>query len=267
MIRQLICSFAAVLTMAACSRQDDKVAIVAHRGYWNCEEAGFSENSIASLKAAQDHGFWGSEFDVHLTADEQVVVNHDPKIQGIRIRKATLDSLQQLRLPNGEHPASLDEYLAQGEKCASTKLVLEFKGTKDTLRNDILIDRCIDALKAHGLYSPERVMFISFNHYICAKIARIAPGFTNQYLSGNRTPAELSEVGINGIDYNGNVLREHPEYVSQAHSLGMSTNVWTINLSEEFPEYVGMGVQAVTTNEPMALRAFLGKKELRQKAQ
>lgn len=46
-----------------------QVAIVAHRGYWNCEAAGFARNSLASLKAAQDAGFWGSEFDVNMTND------------------------------------------------------------------------------------------------------------------------------------------------------------------------------------------------------
>lgn len=252
----------AIFALLSCSADKGKVAIVAHRGWWNCEAAGYTENSIASLKAAQDAGFWGSEFDIHLTADGQIVVNHDPNIQGVKIKNATLDSLQQLTLANGEHPSSLDEYLTQGEKCATTMLVMEFKGSrKDTLRNEELLQKGIAALKAHGLYSPDRVMFISFTRYICDRIAQIAPEFTNQYLSGNATPAELHESGINGIDYNGNVLREHPEYVRQSHELGMSTNVWTINLSEEFPEYVGMGVQAITTNEPGLLRGYLGKRE------
>lgn len=264
-MKKAILAAAALLALAACGPKESKVAIVAHRGYWNCQEAGYSENSIASLKAAQDYGFWGSEFDIHLTADGQIVVNHDPKIQGVKIKGATLDSLQQLTLPNGEHPSSLDEYLTQGEKCATTMLVMEFKGSrKDTLRNEELLQKGIAALKAHGLYSPDRVMFISFTRYICDRLAQIAPEFTNQYLSGNATPAELHESGISGIDYNGNVLREHPEYIRQSHELGMSTNVWTINIPAEFPEYVGMGVQAVTTNEPLALREFLGKRELRR---
>ena len=47
----------------------EKVAVVAHRGFWNCPEAGYAQNSVAALKAAQDAGFWGSEFDVQLTSD------------------------------------------------------------------------------------------------------------------------------------------------------------------------------------------------------
>ena len=30
--------------------------IVAHRGFWNCEEAGYAKNSIASLRCAQEAG-------------------------------------------------------------------------------------------------------------------------------------------------------------------------------------------------------------------
>ena len=61
-------------------KQKGKTAVVAHRGFWKCEAAGFSENSIASLKAAQDNGCWGSECDVHITADDIVIVNHNNDI-------------------------------------------------------------------------------------------------------------------------------------------------------------------------------------------
>ena len=38
------------------------VAIVAHRGYWNCEAAGYAKNSLAALKCAQEAGFWKARF-------------------------------------------------------------------------------------------------------------------------------------------------------------------------------------------------------------
>ena len=63
----------------------DGVGIVAHRGYWNCEAGGFARNSVAALKAAQDAGFWGSEFDVNMTSDEVLLVFHDPTVQGKRL--------------------------------------------------------------------------------------------------------------------------------------------------------------------------------------
>ena len=50
-----ILTAATVLVMAAsCSTQ--KIAVTAHRGYWKCEEAKHAENSIASLRTAQEQG-------------------------------------------------------------------------------------------------------------------------------------------------------------------------------------------------------------------
>jgi glycerophosphoryl diester phosphodiesterase len=33
------------------------IKVVAHRGYWNCEEAGFARNSLAALECALKEGF------------------------------------------------------------------------------------------------------------------------------------------------------------------------------------------------------------------
>ena len=60
-------------TTTTSSLPEHKVGIVAHRGFWNCEEAGYAQNSVAALRQAQLAGFWGSEFDVQLTADTIVV--------------------------------------------------------------------------------------------------------------------------------------------------------------------------------------------------
>ena len=48
---------------------------IAHRGVW--KNSHLPQNSIASLTAAHDLKLFGSEFDVHLTKDNILVVNHD----------------------------------------------------------------------------------------------------------------------------------------------------------------------------------------------
>ena len=42
------------------SAQEKEIAIVAHRGFWNCDEAGKAKNSIAGLEQAQKNDFWAS---------------------------------------------------------------------------------------------------------------------------------------------------------------------------------------------------------------
>ena len=73
----------------------------------------------------------------------------------------------------------------------------------------------------------------------------------------------LAKAGINGIDYHYNVLYEHPEWVEEAHDLGMSVNVWTVNKAKDMRNFIDMGVDVITTNEPLLLREILGDKEFK----
>lgn len=241
--------------------QGGKISIAAHRGFWKCDEAVNSQNSIASLRLAQENGFWGSECDIHLTSDGLIIVNHDHEIEGLTIATHTFDELSCHLLANGEKRPSFDEYLDQASKSPKTVLVVEFKTQPTPEAEEELIQKALKAIKAHGLYTPSRVMFISFSHYVCQRLAVIAPEFVNQYLEGDIAPADLAKEGINGIDYKYTVLYEHPEWVKQAHDLGMSVNVWTVNKTKDMQYFIGLGVDAITTNEPLKLRGLLGDKE------
>ena len=272
---------AAALAMAGCSTskkisynpetgfpvidQKGKVAIVAHRGFWKSEQGGMSENSIASLKAAQDAGLWGSECDIHLTADDVVIVNHDNSIEGKKIATHKFEDFANDLLPNGERRPTLDEYLVQTAKNRNTKLVIEFKKQPSPEREDLLVEKTIAALKAHNLYTPERVLFISFSKHICEKVAREHPRFINQFLSadpiGNQNPDIYGDLGINGVDYHYKMFKAHPEWVRGAHQRGMSVNAWTVNKADDIRRMIEVGVDAITTNEPLLVRDLLGDKE------
>lgn len=241
--------------------QKGKIAIAAHRGFWNCEAAGYAQNSIAALKAAQDAGFWGSELDIHLTSDDVVVVNHDNSIDGIDIHKHTYADLKDVRLKNGEKVPTFDEYLTQGEKSKKTILVVEFKIQDNEQREDLLVEKSVELLKAHKLFSPDRVLFISFSYHICEVIAAKYPKFINQYLNGDKSPETLYKAGINGIDYNSKILAIHPDWVKDCAALGMSSNIWTVNKVDGMKKAIGYGVNTITTNEPLQLRELLGGNE------
>ena len=43
----------------------------------------------------------------------------------------------------------------------------------------------------------------------------------------------------------------------------MSTNVWTVNKPEQMQYFIDLGINAITTNEPMVLRELLGDKEFK----
>ena len=87
----------------------DNTKVIAHRGYWKTE--GSAQNSIRSLERASEIGAYGSEFDVHLTADNVLVIFHDNDIQGKHIQSCTYDELKDLQLSNGEKLPTLEQYL------------------------------------------------------------------------------------------------------------------------------------------------------------
>ena len=227
--------------------------IVAHRGYWNDN----AQNSVASLKKAQQFGCWGSEFDLHMTSDGVVVVNHDGNIGGVDIQTHPYSDIQDMRLINEERMPTLDEYLLQGMRNRDCKLVLELKPHATAAQEDALVEKCIVALKTRRLFDPGRVAFISFSRHICRELARLAPGFTVQYLEGDVAPSVLHAEGINGIDYHYNVFYKHPEWVKEAHELGMSVNVWTVDRKEDIEKMRDLGVDQITTNDPALTHKIL----------
>lgn len=249
-MKKLLFSALAILVSAFAASAQDGPVICAHRGFWTCKDVPNCENSVTSLRMAQEYGIWGSEFDVHMTSDGIVVVHHDDVKDGLRIHESTYEELSSKPLSNGEILPTVDDYLAQGEK-SSCMLVMELKPQGSAERGARMTDICFEALKAHGLWDPSRVMFISFDLDICKKVAAEAPEFTNQYLSGNLSPAKLHEMGINGLDYHFAVFHLHPKWVEKAHELGMSVNVWTVDSRREMEYLESLGVDCITTNEPL----------------
>ena len=250
---------------AWCANRIPKTQIVAHRGYWE----GNAQNSVASIRKAQEFGLWGSEFDIHLTADGVPVVHHDQTIGNLDIQQSTFEDIRHNRLANGEHLPTLAEYMAAATRGRECMPVMELKPQTTQEREDELVAKCLQALKpapapagipaqyARRASEPTKVVFISFSHYICQQLAKKAPGYTVQYLGGDIAPAQLHAEGITGIDYEYNVIAKHPEWVKQAHDLGMSVNVWTVNEPKDIRAMRDLGVDQITTDKPALAREIL----------
>ena len=97
------------LLLAACGyTQAQSTQVIAHRGFWKTD--GSAQNSIAALVKADSINCYGSEFDVWLTADNQLVVNHDSTFKGVNMQKSTAQQCTAVILDNGEqlpHPAAI----------------------------------------------------------------------------------------------------------------------------------------------------------------
>ena len=58
---------------------------------------GSAQNSIKSLEEADRIKVYGSEFDVHLTADNEAIVFHDNKVNDIKVQEVNYDKLQDIQ--------------------------------------------------------------------------------------------------------------------------------------------------------------------------
>lgn len=265
----LIYAFIALMLVSpakvfAGKRAFEGTGIVAHRGFWNCEEAGFAKNSIAALKCAQEAGFWGSEFDVNMTSDGVLLVFHDSKVDGKSIEKHPYQDFQYYRLKNGESIPTIDQYLEQAKKYPKTVLVYELKKHSCPEVEDRFIDLSIEKLKAHGLLDPSRVAFISFSKHICKRLSGLLPGFTVQYLNGDLKPSAVLAEGINGIDYRHSVLTLNKKWINDARRSGMSTNSWTVNKEEDMKNILKMEIDMLTTDFPLTAREVLKEMKIKE---
>ena len=226
--------------------------VIAHRGFWKTE--GSAQNSIAALEKAAEENLYGSEFDVQVTLDGKLIVNHDAKFQGFVIDETPFKELKKIKLKNGEKLPTLKKYLKAGKK-QDIQLILEIKSHKSKEVEDKMAADIVKMVRKMGL--QKQVEYIAFSLNICEQLAKLTPESEIAYLNGNLSPAELKKKGINGIDYNQKVLEKHPEWVEEAHRLGMKVNVWTVNKEDMMRKFIDMKVDYITTDYPLETQKLL----------
>ena len=228
-------------------------AVIAHRGFWKTN--GSAQNSIAALMKADSIHCYGSEFDVWLTKDNKLVINHDPlfKLKSMELSKAS--TLRKLKLSNGESLPMLKAFFKEALN-TSTKLILEFKPHSKPERETKAIEKIIKMVNKFKL--NERIEYITFSKHALKELIRLAPQNTPvYYLAGDLTPQELKTMGCAGLDYHISVIKKHPEWIVEAHQLGMKVNVWTIDKEEDMKWLIEKKVDFITTNEPLLLQQTL----------
>ena len=223
--------------------------VIAHRGYWNTD--GSAQNSLTALRRAADIGCWGSEFDVWLTSDGELVAFHDKKLGGEYdrpITEMTAEEVRAHRLPNGERVPTLAEYLAEALKHPNLHLVFELKPHPTPSQEREAVAKGVQMVEEMGL--ADRTDYISFSLEACREFHRVAPVAKVFYLKGNLSPKELKAEGFAGPDYNFVLFELHPSWIEESHTLGMETNVWTVNNKALLRRYARKGVDYITTNRP-----------------
>jgi beta-glucanase (GH16 family)/glycerophosphoryl diester phosphodiesterase len=225
--------------------------VIAHRGAWKKKQ--LPENSVASLKYAIDMKCAGTEFDVWMTVDNILVLNHDPDFGNKSIERSTYSQLVESRLSNAELLPKLEDFLKTGIKNNHyTKLVLEIKPSEISTEQGRKVARNVYQLISN-LGIKSHVVFISFDIAILRELLSLDPKLHTQYLNGDMTPGQLLKEGISGMDYNYKVFYKNKHWIQEAKNLGLMLNVWTVNAPEDMDFFIAQRFDQITTNEPELL--------------
>ena len=221
--------------------------IVAHRGAF--KKNGFPENSIASLKEAIRLKCTGSEFDVRMTADDSLVINHDPHYHQLEIEKTNYGELIQHKLANGETLPTLRQYLLSGlDNNKHTRLVVEIKPSATKERGKQIAERVLQLVKE--LKAEAMTVYISFDYEILKKLLEMDRHLSTQYLNGDIPPEQLKADGITGADYHFSVFQKNPEWIASAKKNNILLNAWTVNEEKDIKWLLENKFDFITTNEP-----------------
>lgn len=258
--------------------------LAAHRG----GAALWPENSLAAFAGALALGIDLLELDVHLSADDQVVVIHDATLERTTdgtgaVRSWKADALRRLRLRGADgtlthdHVPMLDDVLALAAP-SGAELLLELKGPSFSVRYardrcaelevvtgpvyEDLEERVLARLAAVGMTGRANVM--AFNPSVITRVRTLAPSQPTTLLVG-RSQVEGAEVGAAdttewarrlGVTHLGlahALLDEH--VVASARARGLALTVWTPNDESELRRVIALGVDIITTDHPdLALR-------------
>jgi glycerophosphoryl diester phosphodiesterase len=228
--------------------------VVAHRGAW--KNTGHPQNSVASLKAALALGCGGSEFDIHMTSDSVLVINHDPDYFGIPIQHTQYIGLGEKKLANGETIPLLKDFIELGKSQTGTKLILEIKpSVKGKEWAMATTQQVVQMVK--DMNAKEHCLYISFDYDILMEILRLDPGAKVQYLKGDKEAEILIGDGLHGADYTLSAYKKIDGFIETAKSKGLKLNAWTINSTDEMNELLDKGFDFITTDEPEMLLELL----------
>lgn len=226
--------------------------VIGHRG----ASADAPENTLASFLLAREQGADGIELDVQLSADGELVVFHDTRVERITNGRGAVTQMPAVAL------RALDA--GQGQVIPTLAEVFELLGANFLYNVEIKewrwrnqgIETAVAAL-IHKHNLDRQVLVSSFNPLV---LRRIRPHLTRS------TPLALIHGG-SWLRHGGalaNYPADHPQhsrvdeaYLAWARRRGMRVHVWTVDEPAEARRLAQLGVHGIITNRPRHIRQAL----------
>lgn len=245
------------------------------------------EHTLAAYRKAIEDGADALECDVRLTSDGVLVCVHDRRIDRTSDGRGPVSTLELADLSTldfgswmgawhlyeGEEPdldrsrvLTLERLLRLvAEADRNVELAIE---TKHPTRYAGLVERkLVELLDEFGLAhprlgeaSPVRVM--SFSWLGLRRVRQLAPSLRTVYLL-ERMPLRFRDGSLpTGVHIAGpsiEILRNFPAYVARAHDHGNQVHAWTVNDPADVDLCSTLGVDAIITDRPLAVRERLAQ--------
>ena len=260
-MKKIFLAVLAVATMFTASAQYKAPHIIANGGYHKSPASG-AKNSMSALKAAQKLKIYGSECDVNLTKDGEVLVvqsgwhpnrKASPKAD---VQRSTAEKMLEIPFSNGEYISTLEEFLKRAKKKPTTKLVLDLKSQGNIQRETELVESVVSIVEQMGMQA--NVIYLAAHPWVAFELAKVAPkGSEIAYLGNDYDPKYIKGMGCTSIDYNFKVLKKKKHWIKQAQKLGLTVNVWTVNKEEDIRWCIENGVDIITTDEPVLAKKIV----------
>lgn len=244
-----------------------KPLVLAHRGY----SGKYPENSKLAFEMAIQTGCHGIESDVHLSADGEPVIIHDPTLERTTDGKGmvadhTFLQLQKLDCGSWKGPEFAGQHLLHLEELLQLVmqhllvLNLELKNYEVFYKGlEEKVIECIAKYKAQN-----HVFLSSFNHPSMVLCKQINPAVQTGFLYGyplldieqyaDRYPVDALHPRYQCLQY-------EPGLVQKIHATGRRVNTWTVNTLADMDYCIQAGTDAIITNYPQTLMDLLGKED------
>lgn len=228
----------------------DRPLVLGHRG----ASAHAGDNTVEAFRLAVDHGADGVELDVRFTADEAVILSHDPSTPGFGVFADRSFADLRTELP---HVPTLDEGAA-----VLGDLVINVEIKNDPTEPDFDPDhRMADHIAAWVAAGDRygRCVVTSFNPDTVARVRFVDERIvTGQLLDRTADLADdIPAAAAAGHDYvavHKRLLRAKPaKAVDLAAKHGLGVAVWTVDGPRVLNRLRQAGVAAVIANDPGAV--------------
>jgi len=238
-------------------RKTHEIMIIAHTGA-SREAPG---NTLLAFEKAVDSGAEMIEFDIHKTADNQIVVIHDRTTQStsevnIDVRTSTLEKVKSVHLSHDLRIPTLNEVFAQFKGKLYFQIEIKQRGIAPYVLSLIdqfdVYDQCV----VSSFWHDELQYFKKSKTPIL--LASLEPTIIHvplQYLLRSWMVRNTINLGLDGFHPKYTLVT--PKLVALAHSRNIFVNTWTADNPKDWKYLLECGVDGIMTNCPRELYQFL----------